>query len=394
VSRFVAARSSFTADETADVLSLFIKARDRKFVGGIDFEERLHPLRISYSDLSPHRNGSLAGLWHTIQNRVRYSRQASSLLDRFRRQVPDLSGLRVDFDLPPHFEHWFWLRLSQVIWQYTLALAVLEQVRPRLLVSTSDNLPGGYAFHSAARQVAIPSLVIQHGFIGQDYVFAPLWADYVAVWGQVERLWYMEHGIASDRITVTGNPRGLVSLPLDQRQVLREQLGCDTKSRLAVWFTTPQGGAWKQRLKAWLEHPALNRHCLRIALKLHPLEKRAHYDGIPSHIQIIEAGDLGVPEAFAAADTVIHDYSSIGAEAQFCGQNVICTAVNPPYPDYYSLLVGTQPQAHTPHALGELLMKLPSPGFLIGASECLEAGGETAIRNIVECTRSVLALSD
>jgi hypothetical protein len=311
------------------------------------------------------------------------------MMESFRHKGSVLSDLRREFDLPSHFENWFWLELERAAWRFVGAKALLSQARPRILVSAGDHQPTGYVFHIAARELGIPALVIQHGFIGQAWLHHPLIGDKMCVWGHVEKEWYVKRGVSPERIAVTGNPRGITELPLGQRDTIRQRIGCPPDRRLAIWFTTPQDGNWMERFYEWVH--ALNGMDAQLALKLHPKETPEMYQShVPSQVAVFSPRDLDLKSAYTAADVVIHDHSSIGAEADRCGQNVICAAVDPPYPDYYDVLIAFQHRVESPAKMAALVSRLEPPQLGVRESPGLRYGGENASRAIAEEIRALL----
>jgi hypothetical protein len=309
-------------------------------------------------------------------------------LSQYRDLVP---VVRRKFDLPDSFDQWFWIEAERAVWRYIGALAVLARARPRMLVSAGDNQPVGYPFHIAARQLGIRSLVIQHGFIGQQWLHYPLWADRVCVWGEVDREWYRHMGTAREKIAVTGNPRGHTSVPAHDREHVRQRFGCSPDEFLLVWFTTPHGGRWQEQLRHWIRHPSVQALRVRILCKLHPKEQRSDYhDVLPPNCSIATATELDMAAALAAADAVVHDHSSIGAEALFAGQNVICAAVNPPYPDYYRLLTRGQHLAESPEGLAKIVRGLTRPALRPRPVPGMRYGGEDALQAITGEIRSLI----
>ena len=60
---------------------------------------------------------------------------------------------------------------------------------------------------TVARKLGIKSLVIQHGLLSHPIDCLPLRADKIAVWGEGMADWFIRHGIAAERVPVTGCPR-------------------------------------------------------------------------------------------------------------------------------------------------------------------------------------------
>jgi hypothetical protein len=372
-----------------DVLLLRAGKAEREQFNFDGVTDHLDGLSMATASPSSYTVRQIQGWRRILALQRRHRRTVRDMMHTFRRCDGIAASLRQEFDLPPQFASWFWLELERAVWRFVGAKALLSETQPHVLVSAGDHQPIGYVFHIAARELGIPALVIQHGFIGQAWLHYPLLGDKVCVWGEVEKQWYVERGVPALRIAVTGNPRGITDLPLDQRESIRRRLGCSPERRLAIWFTTPQNGNWMERFFQWVH--ALNGMDAQLILKLHPKETPADYQGfIPSHISIFSPQDLDLKSAYTAADVVIHDHSSIGAEADRCGQNVICAAVDPPYPDYYHPLVSFQHRVDSPSEMAALISQLPPPALGIRESLGLRYGGQDASHAIAQEIRALV----
>jgi hypothetical protein len=388
---FLTANFAHTGPRCADILILRAGKTARELLNFHELGTQLQRFDVAYASPYRHNDRHILSVLRAVRLKTKHHREAASLLGRLNRHRDRVFVVRREFDLPDTFDQWFWIEAERAVWRYIGALFVLARARPRVLVSAGDNQPVGYPFHTAARQLTIPSLVIQHGFIGQEWLHYPLWADRVCVWGEVDGEWYRHMGTAREKIAVTGNPRGQTGVPAHDRERARQRFGCSPDEFLLMWFTTPHGGGWKEQFVRWIRHPSLQALRLRILLKLHPKEQRADYEGVISGDHgLATASELDVASAFAAADAVVHDHSSIGAEASFTGQNVICASVNPPYPDYYRLLTCGQHLAESPEGLATIVRGLARPQLRPRPVPGLRYGGETALRAIASEIRSLI----
>ncbi len=390
--RFVAAVVAHSGPTNADVLILRSGHTDRELLNLEGLASHLAGLNVAMALPASSSFRRVSGITRVLRLQATHGRRVARARERLRRRADLVESVRREFGLPRHFCDWFWLELERAIWRYFSAETVLGRAKPRVLVSAGDNLPGGYPFHVAAKQMGIPSVVIQHGFIGQEWLHYPLRADRICVWGDVERQWYVQRNISPDRVIITGNHRGITNLPVNERNRIRHQLGCAADQRLVVWFTTPHGGQWLERFFSWLEHPAMKGFGGRLILKLHPKESPATYGAnVRNGVTVFAASDFSLKSAFVAAEVVVHDHSSIGAEAHFCGQNVICAAVNPPYPSYYRSLIGPQAYVQSPDEMVAVASRLGAPTLTTRRSPCLGFGGEDSDAGVASVVRSMLA---
>lgn len=86
---------------------------------------------------------------------------------------------------------------------------------------------------SVASKLNIPTLVIQHGLAGNrnqgnskiyTIGFIPFAANKIAVWGRTAKEWLMHHGIAEERIIITGSPRFDKYIKMNQDKSLKQNI--------------------------------------------------------------------------------------------------------------------------------------------------------------------------
>jgi hypothetical protein len=105
----------------------------------------------------------------------------------------------------------------------------LERLEVQTLVLWNDVLFVERCMILAARNLEIPSFVIQHGLYMSDQADARIiggnWADHVLTWGQFFSDMFVEAGIASrDQVKLLGYPRAFIPLP--QREIADFPIVC------------------------------------------------------------------------------------------------------------------------------------------------------------------------
>lgn len=375
-----------------DVLFLRAGHTDRELLNVQGVFDQLKELNIATVTPWLHRLRQYQSMLWIIKAHTRYKSMVKNEMNCLQTFSAVLPEIRRNFDLPDYFDLWFWQETELVIWRYVVARDVIKSINPHVLVSVGDNLPVGYIFHHAARQAGVNSVVIQHGFISQTWLHFPVWSNKICVWGENEKQWYIDHSVPEHKIVVTGNPRAITDLPIQDRVSIRNRLGCVPKERLVVWFTTYRRDEWITSFVEWLNHPSIASLDVKIILKLHPIESKSLFQGkIPSHIRIFAANELDNKSAFTAADVIVHDHSSVGAEAQYCGQNVICAAIQPPYPDFFHLLTDGQVYVEKPEALATAIQNFTQPNLHIKESRSMKFGGEKSSESIANVIRSLIS---
>ena len=84
---------------------------------------------------------------------------------------------------------------------------LLECMRPDKILLSTDVHMISRILALKAKEKNIPSLVIQHGATISPYGYVPVSADYMAVWGEVSRKWFIHNGVNNDKLVLTGNPK-------------------------------------------------------------------------------------------------------------------------------------------------------------------------------------------
>ena len=90
---------------------------------------------------------------------------------------------------------------------YISVVAHIRSLNPRMVVVDEDATPQNRILVLAARELDIPTLIVQHGMFGVKSAFIPMVADHIAVWGEESRKKLIEWGVPDSKITVTGNPK-------------------------------------------------------------------------------------------------------------------------------------------------------------------------------------------
>ena len=91
---------------------------------------------------------------------------------------------------------------------FAVSKQMLVKHRPSILISPDVADPRARLLCQAGKSIGIPSLTLQFGMYGSEAVeWCFFLEDMAAVWGGSGRKVLMEHGVPSERITITGSPR-------------------------------------------------------------------------------------------------------------------------------------------------------------------------------------------
>lgn len=112
--------------------------------------------------------------------------------------------------LGPIVDRWLAVRTAEsgprLARYFEQAHAHLRRQRPHAILLDQDATPLARATVAAARQLAIPSWVVQHGVPGVRFGFAPLAADRFCAADRGSHRQLLQWGVSPERIVVTGSP--------------------------------------------------------------------------------------------------------------------------------------------------------------------------------------------
>jgi hypothetical protein len=131
--------------------------------------------------------------------------------------------------------------LPSLIRQGVISKFILEKYRPSLVLVSDIHDPRTRIFLLQCKHLNIPSLAVQHGLTNAsatEWRFFP--ADRVAVWGKHFKDILITHGIASDKIFVTGPPRidSLLNSSDFDIKSLKRKLGIPISARIILLAST------------------------------------------------------------------------------------------------------------------------------------------------------------
>ena len=323
----------------------------------------------------------LLGLYHLFLTTdvlhffIMYSRKVTTIADRLINR----------FNLDKSFTKWF---IISVLSHYLLYKEALKKIGKK------RNIINGFivwmechrmnnALLQAAKTFNLPVILTQHGFLGQEWLHFPVQSDRICVWGEVEKDWYKERGIGEDRIRITGTHLAFPIKPEDRLR-MREQFNIEA-GQYVIFYLIPNAlDYFHEKSVKLLDqlHRSLSDENCRWFIRPHRINK-PHVIGKYTALGFESfPGDAPVEDAFALADVVIHDYSTL-ATAEYSGLVTLCLPADPPYPEFYTKLLGSQPLINSPGQFVKIVKQI-QPGYEPNAkaTPAMAAGGEEALRNI------------
>jgi len=247
---------------------------------------------------------------------------------------------------------------------------ILRELRPDVLVATNSPRSEQAAIE-AASVLGIPSLSMVDLFAlpGDPYRQRTVHAERIAVLSEGTRDNLVQAGVAAARITVTGNPAfdalsGLEAADAGKR--LRAELGWGERPVVLWaghmepddadprWACNALGQAVQDQLLAW----TLARDDACLAIRYHPNEWH-RFALPPPHARVhwSQPDREGLLPVLAAADVVVVQATTVGAQAHAAGKQVLGLSFSPLVQrsgmDYGRLGMGES--VATPEALPALL---------------------------------------
>ncbi|MDZ7268733.1 MAG: UDP-N-acetylglucosamine 2-epimerase [candidate division KSB1 bacterium] len=216
-------------------------------------------------------------------------------------------------------------------------LDLLERARPRHVVVADDTTTHGRIIVLAAQALGIPTLNIQHGAIADVQHYRQAVTDKLAVWGEHDRALLMRHGVAAEKIVVTGQPRfAATAIAPAEAAGLRRRYRLPAGVKVLLWATTP----FVPRLS--YDVPERNSRYLRalleilaaepqwfLLIKLHPRDQREAYEkglsgnnrGLRHRVRLLQNEDM--QELLPLADVLLAWNTSVIQEAVLAGKAII-----------------------------------------------------------------------
>lgn len=234
-----------------------------------------------------------------------------------------MHGVAVRAPLFALVEHLYGEIFDQQAEHLELANTLLDRVRPELLVVGNDRWWVGLGFVLAARARGIPTLCVQDGITADIAGWRWLAADRLAASGVDWPRLLVRHGVAAERITITGQPRYDALCAVRDRlggADVRGALALDPAARYVLFASQPhQTGEYvRQVLDAILQVPEAN-----VLLRPHPSEAPGKYDAWlgAGRVSLRPADDIFA--LVRAADVVVTEYSTVALEAAILGVPVV-----------------------------------------------------------------------
>ncbi|GJM33462.1 MAG: hypothetical protein DHS20C18_24630 [Saprospiraceae bacterium] len=203
----------------------------------------------------------------------------------------------------------YYLLKTELIFQtqsYLAYISIIKELQPKVLVVESDRYSSTVNLVLAAKKLGIISISLMHGIIFKNFGFTPLLADFILVWGEIQKKILVKAGIDPQKIFVTGAPQ-LTEGIVVEKVAARSKFSVPDKMKVALLATN--------RIMPELREKLVREFAQAIDLldnyvgyvKTHPSEDPTFYATIVAQypkIQVHGTETLGFEESFALADVV------------------------------------------------------------------------------------------
>ncbi len=228
------------------------------------------------------------------------------------------------------------LRLRQNYGSYLRLMVTAERARilcrellsawqPSSVLSTSDFYPFEFQFIWQARQLGIPTSIIQHGE-PNDVASWPTYADTFLTWGESYREQFLKRGAPADRLHVTGMPASDALFLRGAGMASTTKAGSPTCLVLSHTQDRVEESLLFQEFGCCLIDTIRSTPGIQWRIKLHPSEDDSFYrSGDLSHLAQVEVlpREVSLEQAVSQSDVVCTIRSTAGLQAMMLQKPVI-----------------------------------------------------------------------
>ena len=271
---------------------------------------------------------AFAGEWNELWPQVK---AAASFWQRF-----VFAGWQVEELVRPYLQAILQERLPELASLVASFMVALQGERIDVVVLANDQDLPGRLLVSVARQLGIPSLVVDHGLtcdIQQPRGFLEVHADRMANWGEGNRQLMLRHGVAPERLVVTGAPMFEAELraPRMPKAALCRRLGIDPRMQIVVYAGHPDDLGYTSRdwdqaeLIARLDQAVQGIPDVRLVVRPHPSDRAMSFAHLLQERGSVAAvtREVNLYHLLANCDLLVTETSTVGLEAMLFDKPVL-----------------------------------------------------------------------
>ncbi len=277
--------------------------------------------------------------------------------------------------LKNEFKWFIHCEIPKLLKYLILAEHILKEIQPRIIISPDDTDPRTRLYTSLARNLKIPSLIMQQGPFDE---YASEWSffsgDKVASYGKEFSDILVGFGIPLSQIHVTGCPRFdiLLQNSEDTRQKIRRSLHIKSDPKVVLFASQPN-------VPGAFHHSEIRREMIRsigkivpqfehlhLVVKPHPGEKeREVRQLIGKNLRVsFVNGQSDIRDFIRASDIIITFFSTSGLLGLINGKPLICVQFGKATGKNFYEKYGLAPIARSPEDLKKLLILSSAKGTL------------------------------
>lgn len=182
-----------------------------------------------------------------------------------------------------------------------------KRINPNVVVMGSDSHKLGRITALLGELFSFKTIVLQHGAPMLPHAYVPVYSNWIAVWGDSFKDWFIKHNVPPDKIIVTGCPR------FDSYS---SKVSVSNKQKL-IWLTTPANDEIVHK-SFDLISPLLSDLDLELIVKTHPSEPDNIYQTLidsSGYSNCMVCRDIPIVELINKNDIVFCLNSTAGIEA-------------------------------------------------------------------------------
>lgn len=225
----------------------------------------------------------------------------------------------------PHFREQLFEYLKLAVGAVNGVTWLFEHHKIAAVVVGATNEPIGRALAIMAHRRRIPSVATQHGLIGNELGFLPVFASRLAVYGHQEVELYKSRGVPEKQIFVTGHPRfdSFRTTPSGDRKSLLAKYGVPPDKKVVLVATNQirDLAAWSEYVSRLAQHPDV-----AVLIKPHRNEVvkqmlGGYFKLAAAHPNVRVLTDPGdqAKTILPCVDAAVTELSTVGLESMICG---------------------------------------------------------------------------
>lgn len=229
----------------------------------------------------------------------------------------------------PHFREQLFEYMKMAVGAINGVTWLFERHRIATVVLGATNEPIGRALGIMASRRRIPAVATQHGLIGNEWGFFPVYANRLAVFGEQERQLYESRGVPRKQIYITGHPRfdTYRTDPPGDRSELLGKYGVDPARKVVLIITNQirDKKAWKAYISRLAGYPNVE-----VLIKPHRNEVAKDMLGVyvnlakaHPNVKVLADRDVKIRMLLPAVDAAVTELSTAGVEAMVSGTPVL-----------------------------------------------------------------------